>query len=53
MIFAAIAFVGAAVGAVVSVGNVGGSAVVGGGLIVVPVGREEDSQALRGSSGLI
>jgi hypothetical protein len=52
MIFAAIALVGAAVAAVVSIGDLGGGAVVGGG-IVVPVGGEQDSQALLGSSGLI
>ncbi len=52
--FAAIAFVGAAVAAVVSRGDVGGSAgggVAGGG-IVVPVGGL-DSQAQQGSSGPI
>ena len=53
MIFGAIAFVGAAFAAVVSVDDLGGGAIVGGGGIAVPVGGEQDSQALRGSSGLI
>jgi len=52
MIFAAIALVDAAVAAVVSIGDLGGGDIVGGG-IVVPVGGEQNSQALRGSSGLI